>query len=330
MVDGHLYGRFITSDFSSWAADFQTAIGFSRSVSDSCIAIIDTTLLKDHVKIYHVPDLHKAGIASALYPHEYLAYGPISGPAYHSVRFPDLTAHGFRQVLTPVPGAVGRDLVNTVRRIALEFQSTHARKNKTPDAVIAMTAAELSRRYPAHGYGTSGWGRWSTKDVEIVMDVLRSELDQLRLPNPPSDGLGLANAKTYTTGFPALKSMIDLLLAIEKAHREEMMLKHERATQPEKLGNGKTLFKFTEKSDTSRYDPKTKMEDTGADWREEHPSKRVKKSASKYEAKSVNHAPTHRSRKKARVCPEFYMDSDEEVEDWLEDWLERHGIPIII
>jgi hypothetical protein len=85
MVNGHLrYDQGTRTAFSSWTTDFWVAVHYSTG-GNRYIAILDTTLIESHVRVYHVPSLVRAGITRMNYAEEWLIYGPIKGPAFHCV-----------------------------------------------------------------------------------------------------------------------------------------------------------------------------------------------------------------------------------------------------
>ncbi|RYP56791.1 hypothetical protein DL770_010806 [Monosporascus sp. CRB-9-2] len=72
-IEGHLDNSWnIKTYFSSWAASFEVALKFADT-SDGYVAIIDTSLLDDIVRVYHTPDLRAAGPSRSSYKEEYLA-----------------------------------------------------------------------------------------------------------------------------------------------------------------------------------------------------------------------------------------------------------------
>lgn len=81
MIQGHLTGERVDSDFSSWAAC--VSIAKQNATATSYIAVLDTAFLASHVAVYHVRAFYEASLVSSPYDHEYLAYGPIEGPALH-------------------------------------------------------------------------------------------------------------------------------------------------------------------------------------------------------------------------------------------------------
>ncbi|KAI1084881.1 hypothetical protein F5B20DRAFT_591916 [Whalleya microplaca] len=225
MINGHLTGRkYIRSQFSSWAADIEYVIQIASSPT-AHIAILDLNRLQDHVQIYHVNALFRAGIANHPYPHEYLAYGPIAGPAYHCVRFQDMVDRGLRRNFSSYTlhwdvhlkeTSTPSEVAITAKKIATIFQPPH---EKRPDIIIAVTAAMIGLLYRGSISGRTSEA--SSSILQWAIYHLRKELRTLQLPGPGSGTLGLFNPKTYTTHFPCLDGMVCLLQGIEDAVREK-------------------------------------------------------------------------------------------------------------
>ncbi|KAI0131559.1 hypothetical protein F4814DRAFT_457386 [Daldinia grandis] len=223
MIDGHLRGFIVPSAFSSWAADLDIAIRF---LTDSLgyIAIIDTKILQNHVKIYHVPALFDAGLASGPYDHEYLVYGPIAGPAYHCVKYLDVARvglyiapigtylRGSPKAFTPISNLSQSDmskLMSQVKQVALLFRGP---SDSRPDAVIALAAILMGNLFEIT----------SNRDIKHFCDLMSKyfshELQAFQLSTVKSN-FGrpmLVNPKTYTTpDYPQLEHAINALRALE-------------------------------------------------------------------------------------------------------------------
>ncbi|KAF2489258.1 hypothetical protein BU16DRAFT_544660 [Lophium mytilinum] len=71
------------TEFSSWAASLEAALEYVELTAGTYLAMIDTKVLGDGVKIWHIPhllpELEEAG------DHEYLAHGVIRGVGYKAV-----------------------------------------------------------------------------------------------------------------------------------------------------------------------------------------------------------------------------------------------------
>lgn len=152
MVTAHLENSYnVKSDFSSWAADYQIATRYGSESTH--VAILDTTLLEDHVKIYHVPEFVPAGDSRGKYDHEYLAYGPIHGPAFHVVARKDMKRAGLYELCPPGgrglnpkrPLASDMDkLVGIAKRVAALFRPA---SDPRPDITIALTVSFAALTY---------------------------------------------------------------------------------------------------------------------------------------------------------------------------------------
>ncbi|KAI1387979.1 uncharacterized protein F4822DRAFT_430729 [Hypoxylon trugodes] len=152
IIDRHLGGVDINTDFSSWASCITMALKYANIAS--YVAIIDVTLLAPHVKIYHVLDLYRVKLAKDEYPQEYLAYGPISGPAFHCVNMEDIKNTAYYSLAGRSYGTDGYfdgDIyedpgkrVATAKKLASLFRPNH---DKRPDIIIALTAAFSSLPY---------------------------------------------------------------------------------------------------------------------------------------------------------------------------------------
>ncbi|KAI1381230.1 hypothetical protein F4677DRAFT_440442 [Hypoxylon crocopeplum] len=236
MIDDHLTGRHTPSCFSSWVADLDVALEYSGRSVDSWVAIIDTNLLADHVKIHHVPAFHHADLAGDgyhqeylsydmyhpgyleydMYDHEYLAYGPIEGPAYHCVKYMDIT---FPQLnlnrelyriwwyssspLFFVSVEQTLDMISTAERTAFLFRRAD---DTRPDVVIALTAFLMAHCCV------------SARDSDIVHlagIMFRHFSPMLGNLEWPPQKLGLVNQETYVTSYLKLEIAVRILTLIE-------------------------------------------------------------------------------------------------------------------
>lgn len=234
------------SAFSSWSADFQTAVNFcsdpmkgwfeTDAGSDGImpgahIGILDTNLLLEHNKVYHCPLLHDWGLIRGsrdYYDHEYLAYGTINEDAFHAVDLLDLVEnHGF--VTRPAVSGPPTDIAVAQARLRAEnFQSPYARDRDQPDAIIAVTCADLARTQRAV---------WNTQDLDVrnvgdgdkvtfavwemmkIIHHLRWDIAQVTFGLDSNQGL--VNPNMYTNNFPQLRMMKEALLDIE-AHKRRL------------------------------------------------------------------------------------------------------------
>ncbi|KAL7624599.1 hypothetical protein AAE478_006166 [Parahypoxylon ruwenzoriense] len=178
MIIGHLGGLRIPSCFSSWAADLNVAIRYSRN---SNIAIVDTNLLADRVKIYHVKAFYAAGLANYAYDHEYLAFGPITGPAYRCARYVDIknTVEISSASLITVRVFSSADVLRLISRCS-KAASLFYPSGIQPDVAIALTAIFLCL-YP------DAISRVNTEHlVTNMLYFFAGDLQTLVLPAPGS------------------------------------------------------------------------------------------------------------------------------------------------
>ncbi|KAI0898847.1 hypothetical protein F4806DRAFT_493354 [Annulohypoxylon nitens] len=227
MVEGHYIGRHVKTEFSSWAACITAARGCASHTK--YIAIIDRTLLAPHVKIYHIPDLDKHVIRREADrgSHEYLAYGPISGPALHCVAYRDIENREFyslsgRSYGTPYSLLKPEIFLNVEKRViaaknlASLFRPSH---DQRPDIIIALTAAFSSLCYCGPYKGSS---RKPDKNILTQLLIhLHDELKVVKLPSKSSKKLGLVNSRMYTREFPQLRQLVALLKSIEDGIRND-------------------------------------------------------------------------------------------------------------
>ncbi|KAL7621892.1 hypothetical protein AAE478_007392 [Parahypoxylon ruwenzoriense] len=221
MVAGHLSGRTsIKSCFSSWAACLSVATVFARGRGNrSYVAIIDTALLSPHVKIYHVPKLREAGICHHHIPVEYLAYGPINGPAFHCVAYDDIFAGNFASL-------AGRSYRNTSfdwsiyghldKRVAAAKKLASLfcpNPKERPDIIIALTTAFSSLVH----CGPVMMLAKMTLDKKLFGELivhLAHEIKNAMVSTTGPKKPGLVNPLMYRE-LPQLKQMVLLLERIE-------------------------------------------------------------------------------------------------------------------
>lgn len=269
MIEGHLArAPDITTDFSSWAADLSWILQTVHGQSPDChIAIIDTTLLASHVRVYHTYDLSAAGLTRERYSYEYLIYGPITGPAYHCVRITDIpredyeAVHPYYQVYprdgrgnidhAHPTGHLSAKVVAAAKNIATLFRRPD---DERPDVIIAMTVACLclpNRRAISVPLSDHSW--------ELIQARLVDELKSLRLPATTSDVVGLVNPKTRTVSRLKLQKVISLLTTIEAKVKH---LREIETTVDSEQDNQQSGTQLPEASNGS--DPDALKEDDGA------------------------------------------------------------------
>lgn len=214
-IEGHLNGSLVNSHFSSWAADFQTAVKFAGVGNNAHIAIFDTSLKGQHNEIYHVSALRTIGLCTANYPDEYLVYGPVTGEGYACVPVRRLRDHGMDMTVAS-RSSTSRISVKELKhaeKIANEFQSKRHMEVKRPALYLTVFAAELGRLLRASQGSNCGLG-WSQEDNRKVLTHL-SALGILELAAKQPYKKPLVNPKTYVNGFPQLKAMVDILMTLE-------------------------------------------------------------------------------------------------------------------
>lgn len=231
-VRGHLEGRHVKSHFSSWAANFQTALGFASVGTDAHLAVFDTSLRGQHNEIYHVSALREMGFTSFHYPEEYLVYGPVTGEAYTSVSVMDLRQHGMTITEGPLNGTsqVTKNNLAHARKIASHFRPI--RHDLGPDLFLTVFAVELSRLlHPDRGHN-HGWG-WTQKDNGEILTHLRDATNIAARISPKKP---LVNPKTYVRGFSQLKAMVDILMTVElEIDRKRSKLEVSKASSSTKI-----------------------------------------------------------------------------------------------
>ncbi len=183
------------------------------------IALIDRKLLDPHVKIYPVDDLYEAKLARVNYQDEYLAYGPISGPAFSCVPFKAIREGGFYTLAGQsyrhnrrFDMAVYKSLdqrIALAKTMAARFRPAH---DKRPDIIIALTAAFSSMCCAAYPI--------SIDHLRHLMAHLGDEIKEMKLPPVGSEELSLANYKMKTFRYRQLSQYLDLLKGIERSVRE--------------------------------------------------------------------------------------------------------------
>lgn len=210
-VQGHLEGYHVKSHFSSWAANFQTALGFASVGKDAHLAVFDTSLRGQHNEIYHVSALKEMGLTSFHYPEEYLVYGPVAGEAYTCVSVMDLRQQGMTITEGPLDGTskVTKNDLAHARKIASNFRPIS--HDLGPDLFLTVFAVELSRLLRSDRGHNRGSG-WSQKDNREILTHLS---DAVNLAAKISPKKPLVNPKTYVHGFSQLKAMVDILMTVE-------------------------------------------------------------------------------------------------------------------
>ncbi|CAJ2511442.1 Uu.00g070670.m01.CDS01 [Anthostomella pinea] len=209
-VTHHLYGTPVSTPFSSWTQSITVAMNFAGSDHSAHIAILDTTLLAPHVSIYHTPSLKSAGLTGASYKEEYLAYGPINGPAFHYVPCEDFV--GTSLMRSPYP-IVPKDIEDRVIRAKKTARLFRPSSDKRPDIVIVMTTYLSCLLF---GYLANIHNPNLLKSLTVHLE---KEMKAVKLPPATSDVVGLVNPKMDTSPGGELEHMVLLLQEIEKKVR---------------------------------------------------------------------------------------------------------------
>lgn len=206
-IQKHLVGSFVNSHFSSWAADFQTALTFAGVGHNAHIAVFDTSLRGEHNVVYHVPALNAMLLTSIFYDHENLVYGPVAGRAYTCVSATRLRKHGMTMTLSDFKGTpqISAKNLEHASKIANLFKPNNDGLGR--DLFLTLFAVELTRLLRPHTLAG-----WSEEDKNAILRHLCVTTERAaKFPHNES----LVNPKTYTNGFPELRAMIDLLTTIE-------------------------------------------------------------------------------------------------------------------
>ncbi|KAI0480148.1 hypothetical protein GGR56DRAFT_687091 [Xylariaceae sp. FL0804] len=231
MICGHLTtSPYTRTVFSSWTQVLATAVSFASGGANArkggggaMIAILDTTLLEAHVRIYHTGALRTAGLTKWHFEDEFLAYGPVRGEALHCVDF----AGDVRDALTPPfpqaqePERLPSDVeICRARDVAARF--FRAPGDERPDVVIAVTVIILLYRH----YRAKGASRpvaWPLPWMKgSLCSLLKDELEAYCRPvrRMLDDGVrsynaGLCNPHTPRKDSAGVEDMVDILQWLE-------------------------------------------------------------------------------------------------------------------
>lgn len=214
-VMAHLGGQYTNTHFTSWAADFSTAIMHAGASESAMIAVLDTAYCSPRTAVCHVPALCAAGIAHPFYAEEYLVYGPVLGAAYCcSVSIKDIqkagsTPFGFEFNESKSRGVTAKDL-KCAAEVASLFRH-EVFEVAGPDLFLTVFAAELSRQKGTiANYGPGKDVPWSLRDTQAIICYLSDRIEDAALCNIHP----LVNPKTYVTQFWKLRNMVNLLTAL--------------------------------------------------------------------------------------------------------------------
>ncbi|KAM0819357.1 hypothetical protein AB5N19_05172 [Seiridium cardinale] len=218
MIEAHLSMGDLETEFSSWTASFEVALGFTWDDDSGRIAILDTTQLAENVKVYYSVDLQHTGLTPFSYNDEYLIYGPVTGPGFHCVPATSIYDKGFGDISDSAnpniydPVLTADDLANA-RRVAELFQPTTRHQ---PDIVVFMTAVMLSIRL---WWSRIDQGlRVTPRDAELFTSSVADVLQPLSFSFLAWDIL--VNPEMSTSAGGGLQEMKYLLLAAENQIRK--------------------------------------------------------------------------------------------------------------
>jgi hypothetical protein len=213
MISGHLgFYTDIQSQFSSWAVDFWEAYMFA---SDGYMAILDTSIMESHVRVYHVPALIVARLANADYKFEYLVYGPIRGPAFRCVPVKQLVKSGLCTLQSACKLVSWETRVLTAKTIATLLTPP---RDLQPDIVIAVTTMLACLRFHLRSTKTIAG------DLDTALEIhLSEEMKMVQLPSLDckAQNLGLVNPHTYVKQSIYVGNFVDSLQRLEKKIRED-------------------------------------------------------------------------------------------------------------
>lgn len=233
LIRTHLGMRVEPTAFSSWTSDYQTALLSAieaangdyklfddyPDLSKRHIAILDTSLLGSGTitEVLQVSALHEARLAGAGQPCDFLVYGPVEGPAFRAVPLSDISSLGLnpRDIwidsnrTTNWTDQLITDKTLRARKIAEKFRHEN---DKSPDVILAVLAAELSRqRAPRVDMGVSDMFkyRWKSEEVDLIVSLLKKDIATLRLDH--GGKAALVNRSMHVHQFPQLHLTANLL-----------------------------------------------------------------------------------------------------------------------
>lgn len=219
MIDLHLgYDPSISSPFSSWTHYLTTAIGFAHCDTESRIAVLDTASLRQNVFFSH--DLWRAALTDRSYMNEFLIYGPISGPHYHTVSVVDLFKRtNAKRILLGDRNAVARERISAVERGAVEASREMATflqpLGTNLENIVILTArfvgVRIARIRPGRRYLRRG-------DVHGFLYYIRDDLQTLAIRHDATE-ISLVEPTMDTSYSQGLKFEVHLQQAAEDAVR---------------------------------------------------------------------------------------------------------------
>lgn len=251
-VNAHLVGKVVRSPFSSWSADWQTAIYYAGIGSSAHIAIMDTSLKRQHTHIWHVTSLVKAGITGSNYFHEYLVYGPVHGEAYVACRSiselrKQVESHSIYLGASFFSSAPAIGSINSIRGLVEQAHFTatafspHNSARLRPDMYLTILAAEMAR-HRTHEFISYGVPLPADQLTLLEKRSIQSFVGPIRIfrwaAKYPSEK-ALFNPLTYSDGLPQLKAMIKILQFFESEIAKESDKRLQKAkAKSEHAANG--------------------------------------------------------------------------------------------
>lgn len=234
-INGHLCGKKnMVSHFSSWTADFGTAVRFARGDYAGThhlsryIGVLDTSRRGDGNVVLHVRALRKESHTGFEYDYEYLVYGPVKGLSYTCLRLPRPWNIPSHVVLHPPLYAGSGPLT------WLGFRTTR------PLSQIRMAYNRAAHHSFCHAAATGHQTHWgSCMDTALFLTIIAAEWSQYVSPGNPGTNkkwlalisdlsqviewaardttlvLPLVNPRTDPAGSSQLTMMIRLLLRFE-------------------------------------------------------------------------------------------------------------------
>lgn len=235
LIKTHLGMRLEPTAFSSWTSEYQTALlsaidatkgDYSLfndypDLSRRQISILDTARLDPDkiTEVLHVSALDEAKLADTDHPCDFLIYGPVEGEALSVVPLSVITCLGFNA--TEVWDNFNRakawtkqpitDSIRRAREIAKKFRHEN---DKTPDVLLAVLAAELSRQWaPRVDKQVTDMFkyRWKSEEVDLIVGLLKKDIASLKLDH--GGKTSLFNRSTCVHHLPQLHLTMKLLEA---------------------------------------------------------------------------------------------------------------------
>ncbi|KAK6507446.1 hypothetical protein TWF481_005878 [Arthrobotrys musiformis] len=225
MAVGHLSGQRpgrtepTYSQFSSWAATLALVLqyGYSRSSQGGLICVLDRYNLPKHTKVYHCPDMMKAGLCDSPYDHEYLVHGPVEGAGFKAVtvqtlvdmglynEIPCVLPHSARYWWGPIQQREWESLfphkdfsakqIKNLRKIADQFGKSFALPVLA--ALVTLDRRKLDKN-----------GKFSEGDLKIFAEVV----EDLYIPEEYGTENSIVQPEgVYVQGYPMVAQLVGLL-----------------------------------------------------------------------------------------------------------------------